>query len=153
MEKERTNKITDSEWQIMEQVWAFCEESTEQTVTGEEALRKASQKAAGQSGTAASVGITQPYLMEQLDAKWNKNTVHTFLKRLCDKGYLQAVKDTSPHQYVPLISREACEREERQSFLDRVYQGSAGRMVTAFVRDGGLKEEEVAELRKLLEQL
>lgn len=122
MEKERTNRISDSEWQIMEQVWA-------------------------------NSGITQPALMELLGAKWNKNTVHTFLKRLCDKGYLQVVKETSPHQYRPLVSRESCEKEERQSFLERVYQGSAGRMVTAFVRDGGLKEEEVAQLRKLLDEL
>ena len=122
MGKERTNRITDSEWQIMERIWEFS-------------------------------GLTQPQLMEFLGDMWNKNTVHTFLKRLCDKGYLQVVKDISPHRYVPLISREACEREERQNFLDRVYQGSAGRMVTAFVRDGGLKEEEVEELRKLLEGL
>ena len=67
--------------------------------------------------------------------------------------YLQVVKDTSPHRYVPLVSRAACEKQERKSFLDRVYQGSAGRMVAAFVRDGDLSEEEVAELRNLLEGL
>lgn len=122
MEKERTNRITDSEWQIMERIWEYS-------------------------------GLTQPQLMELLGDRWNKNTVHTFLKRLCDKGYLQVIKDSSPHRYVPLISRETCEREERKNFLDRVYQGSAGRMVTAFVRDGGLQEEEVEELRKLLEGL
>lgn len=126
MEREKTNKISESEWQIMEQVWAY---------------------------SADSMGITQPALMELLGDKWNKNTVHTFLKRLCEKGYLQVVKEASPHQYVPLVSREACERQERKSFLDRVYQGSAGRMVAAFVRDGDLSEEEVAELRKLLEGL
>ncbi len=123
MEKERNNRITESEWQIMDEVWAY------------------------------ESGITQPCLMELLGDKWNKNTVHTFLKRLCDKGYLKVVKENSPHRYVPLISREDCEKEERQSFLDRVYQGSAGRMVTAFVRDGNLSEKEVAELRRLLEEL
>lgn len=123
MERERINRITESEWQIMDVVWAY------------------------------ESGITQPCLMELLGDKWNKNTVHTFLKRLCDKGYLKVVKESSPHQYVPLVSREECEKEERQSFLERVYQGSAGRMVTAFVRDGGLSEEEVSELRKLLEEL
>lgn len=123
MERERINRITESEWQIMDVVWAY------------------------------ESGITQPCLMELLGDKWNKNTVHTFLKRLCDKGYLKVVKESSPHQYVPLVSREECEKEERQSFLERVYQGSAGRMVTAFVRDGGLSEEEVSEIRKLLEEL
>lgn len=134
MEREKVNRISDSEWQIMEQVWAY-----RANIEGDRSI--------------GSLGITQPCLMALLGDKWNKNTVHTFLKRLCDKGYLKVVKETSPHQYVPLISREDCEREERQSFLDRVYQGSAGRMVTAFVRDGGLSEKEVAELRKLLEGL
>lgn len=133
MERERVAKITESEWQIMEQIWAY-----------QESMDSDSQ-------SAGYGGITQPALMEFLEKKWNKNTVHTFLKRLCEKGFLEVVKDTSPHCYVPLVSREVCEKEERQSFLDRVYQGSAGRMVAAFVRDGDLSEEDVRELRKLLE--
>lgn len=131
MERERTTKITESEWQIMEQIWAY-------------------QESMDSGNQAEGYGITQPALMGLLGTKWNKNTVHTFLKRLCEKGFLEVVKDTSPHRYAPLISREVCEKEERRSFLDRVYQGSAGRMVAAFVRDGDLTEEEVRELRKLL---
>ena len=133
MERERVAKITESEWQIMEQIWAY-------------------QESMDSDNQAEGYGITQPALMELLGKKWNKNTVHTFLKRLYDKGFLEVVKDTSPHRYVPLVSREVCEKEERQSFLDRVYQGSAGRMVAAFVRDGDLSEEDVRELRKLLEE-
>lgn len=141
MEKERISKISDSEWQIMEHVWAHSKRNETAEVS----------MATGQD--TGSAGITQPCLMELLGNKWNKNTVHTFLKRLCDKGYLQVVKETSPHQYVPLVTREECEKEERRSFLDRVYQGSAGRMVTTFVRDGGLSTKEVNELRKLLDEL
>ena len=129
---ERLNKITESEWQIMEQIWAY-------------------QDRMSSCNQADVYGITQPVLMELLGKKWNKNTVHTFLKRLSEKGFLEVVKDTSPHRYVPLVSREVCEKEERHSFLDRVYQGSAGRMVAAFVRDGDLSEEDLKELRKLLE--
>ena len=127
MEKEKNSRITESEWQIMEPVWAHM--------------------------SASSAGITQPQLMELLENKWNKNTVHTFLKRLCDKGYLQVVKETSPHRYIPLISRAECEKEERRSFLNRIYQGSASRMVASFVREGGLTKNEVIELRKLLEKI
>lgn len=132
MERERVTKITESEWQIMEQIWAY-------------------QESMDSGNQADGYGITQPALMELLGKKWNKNTVHTFLKRLYEKGFLEVVKDTSPHRYVPLVSREVCEKEERRSFLDRVYQGSAGRMVAAFVRDGDLSDEDVKELRKLLE--
>ncbi len=126
---EKMLKITDSEWQLMDLIWQYME-------TKEDAA-----------------GVTQPYLMEQLANKWNKNTVHTFLKRLCDKGYLEVVKETSPHRYKPLINRLECEQEERKSFLERVYQGSTERMVAAFIRDGVLNKAEADKLRKLLEEV
>lgn len=93
---------------------------------------------------------TQAKLMEQLDGKWNKNTVHTFLARLCAKGYVEVDKERSPHVYRAIVVREECEKQERESFLKRVYRGSVGNMVAAFVKDGQLTEEEVEALRRLL---
>lgn len=95
--------------------------------------------------------LTQPQLMEQLDKKWNKNTVHTFLTRLCSKGYVEVDKERSPHVYRAIVLREECVKQERESFLQRVYRGSVGNMVAAFVKEGQLTEAEVEELRKLLE--
>lgn len=95
--------------------------------------------------------MTQPQLMAHLDNKWNKNTVHTFLARLCAKGYVEVDKERSPHVYRAIVSRGTCEKQERDSFLQRVYRGSVGNMVAAFVKDGQLTEAEVEELRKLLE--
>ena len=120
---EKSGKITESEWQVMEVIWE------------------------------RGMGITQPELMNKLGDRWNKNTVHTFLKRLCDKGFLAVEKEETPHRYRALIDRESCVKEERQSFVERVYQGSVGRMVASFVRDGELSGKEVAELRKLLDEL
>lgn len=95
--------------------------------------------------------LTQPQIMARLGKRWNKNTVHTFLTRLCSKGYLEVNRETSPHLYRALISREDCERSERQSFLERVYQGSVSRMVASFVKDADLKQEEVEALRRILD--
>ncbi len=159
MEKERNNRITDSEWQIMELIWQeCCEICKEEGNIPSDAEREgcitnnidATQK---EAHAADSVGATQPAIMAQLGGKWNKNTVHTFLKRLCDKGYLTIAEGSSPHRYIPLVSRADCEREERQSFLERVYQGSAERMMAAFIRDGGIDKEEAAKLRSMLEEL
>ncbi|MCM1542719.1 MAG: BlaI/MecI/CopY family transcriptional regulator [Blautia sp.] len=94
---------------------------------------------------------TQPEMMGQLGKKWNKNTVHTFLTRLCAKGYLAVDRESSPHVYRALVQREDCERRERQNFLQRVYQGSVGNMVASFVKDGQLSEREVDELRRILD--
>ncbi len=95
---------------------------------------------------------TQPQMMERLGGRWNKNTVHTFLVRLCEKGFLEVDKESTPHVYRALVCREDCERQERHSFLRRVYQGSVGNMVAAFVKDGELSEAELEKLRKLLDE-
>lgn len=95
--------------------------------------------------------LTQPQIMAFLGKKWNRNTVHTFLTRLDAKGFLEVDKERSPHVYRALVSREACEKQERQSFLERVYQGSVSRMVASFVKDSDLKPEEVQELKKILD--
>ncbi len=145
MEKEKNSRITESEWQIMEQIWAHNEAVMEQ----------GKDRQCGEADASADTslpGITQSRLMELLENKWNKNTVHTFLKRLCDKGFLEVVKEASPHRYVALVSRADCEKEERQNFLERIYQGSVSRMVASFVREGGLSKQEAAELRRLLEE-
>ena len=97
--------------------------------------------------------MTQPQLTERLGKKWNKNTVHTFLTRLCGKGFLEVDKEQSPHVYRALVSREECEREERQSFLRKVYQGNVGRMVASFVRDSQLSASEARELRRMLDEI
>lgn len=97
--------------------------------------------------------MTQPQLAQRLGRKWSKNTVHTFLTRLCAKGVLEVDRERSPHVYRALVSREECEREERQSFLQRVYQGNVGRMVASFVRDSQLSASEARELRRMLEDM
>ncbi|MCI8543669.1 BlaI/MecI/CopY family transcriptional regulator [Acetatifactor aquisgranensis] len=97
--------------------------------------------------------MTQPQLAEKLGKRWNKNTVHTFLTRLCAKGFLQVDKERSPHVYRAIVSRETCEKQERQSFLERVYQGNVKNMVASFVKDRQLSAGEAEELRKLLDEI
>lgn len=97
--------------------------------------------------------MTQSQMMEQLGKKWNKNTVHTFLTRLCAKGYLEVDKERSPHIYRAAVTREECEKQERRSFLQRVYRGSVGSMVAAFVKDEQLSAQEAEELRRLLDEI
>lgn len=97
--------------------------------------------------------LTQAQLMKLLEAGWNKNTVHTFLSRLTKKGLVQTDKTVQPHEYQALVSREDCVRQEEQNFLDKLFQGSAGKLVTSFVKQGRLTEKEREDLKKLLEEL
>ena len=53
-----------------------------------------------------------------------QNTVYTFLSRLEHKGLVAA--EGSPKRYAAVIGREECVRQEEESFLNKVYHGSAG---------------------------
>ena len=91
---------------------------------------------------------TQGEVMDALTEGWNKNTVYTFLSRL-EQGLVAA--EGSPKRYAAVIGREACVRPEEESFLNKVYHGSAGKLVAAFVEEGRLTEKEKAMLKQLLE--
>lgn len=92
---------------------------------------------------------TQSEVMDALTEHWNKNTVYTFLSRLEHKGLVAA--EGSPKRYTAVIGREECVRQEEESFLNKVYYGSAGKLVAAFVEEGRLTEKEKAMLKQLLE--
>lgn len=97
--------------------------------------------------------LTQPQLMQYLSREWNKNTVHTFLTRLQKKGLVDVEKTCTPHQYSASVKREDCVYQEKQSFLNKVYQGSAGKLISSFIQDGELSSQEIADLRRLLDSM
>lgn len=92
---------------------------------------------------------TQSDIMDSLDVKWNKNTVYTFLSRLEHKGMVWS--SGSPKRYQVAVKREDCVEREQESFLNKIYHGAAGKLVTTFVEEGKLTAEEVEELKRLLE--
>ena len=81
---------------------------------------------------------------------WSRNTVHTFLTRLETKGF---VRDTggSPKRYEAGVSREECVRAETDSFVSRVFDGSASLLVKTFLQEKELDSAELSELRRLLD--
>lgn len=93
--------------------------------------------------------VLQSDIMDALHGKWNKNTVYTFLSRLEQKGLVAA--EGTPKQFRAVVSREDCVAQEEENFLNKIYHGSAGKMVTAFLQEGRLTANEVEELKKLLE--
>ena len=84
---------------------------------------------------------------------WSRNTVLTYLTRMEAKGLVRIDKDTVPHRYQAGVDRETCRAQERRSFLNRVYQGAAGDLVAAFLKEGGISAREKEELRKLLDEM
>lgn len=85
--------------------------------------------------------------------KWNRNTVLTYLTRMESKGLVKIDKEASPHIYYAVLDRESCQQKERRSFLNRVYSGSAGELIAAFLKEEPISEAEREKLRKLLDDM
>ncbi len=84
---------------------------------------------------------------------WNRNTVLTYLTRMEAKGLVSIDKSVSPHVYRATLDRESCRKKERQSFLNKVYSGSAGDLVAAFLKEETISPEERERLRRLLDEM
>ena len=118
-----TTKISESEWAVMNVLWDESPLSSHRVV---EALK---------SGT-----------------DWSPKTVKTLLSRLVKKGALGFETEANRYLYYPLIGREEAVQEETSSFMERVFGGDLSAMMLHFVKSAEMSEQEVAYLRKILDQ-
>jgi len=111
-------KIADSELEVMRILW--------------------------QEGRPLSFAEIRTALADKTD--WKKSTIQTLLGRLRDKG----IVSTQEH-YVTLYSPNVSETEyvktEGQNFIDKLFDGSAMKLVTALCQSGQLDEGDVDELK------
>lgn len=80
-----------------------------------------------------------------------QTTLLTVLTRLSEKGYIRIEKRGRGSVYTPLISRADYQAGQSRRFLDQVFGGSISAFASALTASG-LSPEELAELRKLLEE-
>ncbi len=116
-------RLSDSEWKIADCLW----ESGSMTITE---LTKALNP----------------------DTGWTKNTVITLLKRMIEKGAVTYVQEEKAKRFCPAIDRTEAEMEETASFLDKVYKGNVGLMISNLIGSEKLTEEQLAELRRIIEE-
>ena len=83
---------------------------------------------------------------------WAKSTTITTLRRMEEKGLLHCEQTGRGKSYTPAVEREQAVTAETHSFLDRVYQGSVGMMMSAMAQRRELSSEEITELRAILDQ-
>ena len=82
---------------------------------------------------------------------WSKTTTYTVLKKCVEKGL---VERTEPgFRCRALVSRAEAQRQETRGLIDRMYGGSADRLVASLLEGRALSGEEVARLRQLVEDL
>ncbi|MDE6954559.1 MAG: BlaI/MecI/CopY family transcriptional regulator [Oscillospiraceae bacterium] len=117
-------KLSASEWNVLNCLWADSPRTVMQLVAELE----------------QSVG-------------WAKSTTITTLRRMEEKGLVRAEQSGRGKSYTPAVEREQAATAETRSFLERVYQGSVGLMMSAMAKRQELSAGEVAQLRAILDQL
>ena len=124
MPKRVNPAISEAESQVMERLWRDAPQGSEEL-------------------TAALQPATD----------WHENTVRTLLNRLIRKGAVRAEREGRRYLYSPVLTREQWQAHESRSLLDRVFGGKVAPLLVHFSRNEKLSAKDVAELRKLVDQL
>lgn len=97
--------------------------------------------------------ISAPKIMEGLEKSLTASALHSYLKRLEDKGFLACEKVGKANSYRPLVEREEYQSQESQSILRKLYAGSLKRFAAALYDGGALTGADVEELQAYLNTL
>ena len=94
-----------------------------------------------------------PELTEALapETGWSRATVNMMLTRLEEKGAVGQETRGRFKSYYPLLSQQDARQKETRRFLDRLYGGSLGLMVSSLAGQQALSEEDIRALRAILE--
>ncbi|WP_424681522.1 BlaI/MecI/CopY family transcriptional regulator [Frateuria sp. YIM B11624] len=84
---------------------------------------------------------------------WQEGTVKSLLNRLLKKEAIRAERDGRRYLYTPLLSREKYVSQESKGLLDRLFGGRVAPLVAHFSEQRKLSKKDIAELRRLLEEL
>jgi predicted transcriptional regulator len=116
--------ISEAEAAIMEVLWRKSPRTTEEIL--------------------AEVGPTQD---------WQLGTVKSLLNRLLRKEAVQATQDGRRYLYSPLLARDDYVSAESDGLLGRLFDGRVAPLVAHFSQHRRLSKKDIAELRKLLDEL
>ena len=97
---------------------------------------------------------TSAQIMEKLgeDNHWKPQTLLTVLARLTEKGLLESVRKGRERQYTAIISEDEYLEVETSDFLKRYSGHSMGGLVKTLFSSNSLSDNELDELRSLLDQ-
>ena len=82
---------------------------------------------------------------EKLD--WSKTTTYTAIKRLSERGVIQNENTIVTSR----ISKEEAQQRELEELMVKKFEGSLPAFIAAFGRRQALRDEEIAEIRRIIE--
>ena len=84
---------------------------------------------------------------------WQVATVKTLLNRLLTKKAIAAEQDGRRYLYRPLLQRVDYVQATSKSLLDRLFDGRVAPLVAHFSEQQKLSKKDLAELRRLIEEI
>lgn len=114
-------KVTNSEWYVMNCLWEKSHLSLMQLV---------------------------PLLKES--AGWSKSTSATMVRRMIEKDLIGYEENGKTKYFFPKVKKQDVVVQETRDFLQRIYDGSVGMMMSALVRQNDLSQEDILELQEIL---
>ncbi len=116
-------KISDAEWKIMNVLW------DEQPRTMTQITKELAE-----------------------DTGWTKHTVMTYLKRLEKKELVHYEEGAKAKLYYANVERQTAVVEEKKNFLDKLFRGNVGLMMSSLLEQDDIPPEEIDMLIALLEK-
>ena len=113
--------LTEAEWKLMECLW------TQAPRTGRACVQ-----------------------WLQTHAGWTRSTTLTMLRRMTEKAAIDCRTQDGVNVYRALTPRDSAVRRETEAFLDRVYHGSLGLLLSAMTEKQQLTQEEIDQLHVIL---
>ena len=78
---------------------------------------------------------------------WKETTTYTVMKRLEGRGVLKVENKV----VTSLYSKEQIQAAELDEFVEKTFEGSLPTFIAAFARRQSLSEQEIAEIRRIIE--
>lgn len=85
--------------------------------------------------------------------EYQRSTVITFLRQLVDKGMLFTYRKGKTAYVHPILLEEEFQQIHARSETNRWYEGRVSNFLSAFVNSGGIADDDLAEIRRLLDEL
>ena len=85
--------------------------------------------------------------------EWQEPTIKTLLNRLLNKGAITAEREGRRYRYGAVLKREEWLNNESDTLLGRLFGGRVAPLVAHFSEQRKLSKKDIAELRKLIEEL
>ena len=114
-------RVTNSEWYVMSCLWEENPRTLMQLV---------------------------PILKERVG--WSKSTCATMVRRMAEKKLIGYKEEGKTKYFFPKVRKEEVVVQETRDFLQRIYDGSIGMMMTALVQQNDLSKEDIQELQEIL---